>query len=185
MGSSSLCWVAGLMKTLMKVDQGSSGLFKVNDRSSRLMRGRASDLLPPQIYVFFVYFAKPHAYKKQHPMHLHTRRKIVVPRSTKLAWTSLVWFFWEGSCTSLPQEDVCAACVFQGHDHLDSQVKVLRSWATSWAASWAKSWATSGCRRSKSVCFYVYSYSLCLKACVFTYIPIALLLILLPILTST
>ena len=67
---------------------------------------------------FFVYFAKPHAYKKQHPMHLHTRRNIVVPRSTKLAWTSLVWFFWEGSCTSLPQEDVCAACVFQGHGHL-------------------------------------------------------------------
>ena len=52
-GSSRLCWVAGLMKTLMKVDQGSSGLFKVNDRSSRLMRGRASDLLPPQIYVLF------------------------------------------------------------------------------------------------------------------------------------
>ena len=67
---------------------------------------------------FFVYFAKPHEYKKQHPMHLQTRRKIVIPRSTKLAWTSLVWFFWEGSCTSLPQEDVCAACVFQGHGHL-------------------------------------------------------------------
>ena len=64
-------------------------------------------------------------------MHLHTRRNIVVPRSTKLAWTSLVWFFWEGSCTSLPHEDVCAACVFQGHGHLDSKVKVLRSWATS------------------------------------------------------
>ena len=30
-GSSSLCWVAGLMKTLMKVDQGSSRLFKVDD----------------------------------------------------------------------------------------------------------------------------------------------------------